>query len=223
MSSNLPRFPRSALIARSCHSSIKPFDRHDWVIHRPSLVSSDKSYTAASPNQPYTSHRCSSSRSYPSRSFADLPAPQMSSTTTPSPMTLTVTPFSVSTSDRQSTTSLPFASESASGGSSRGRLGEELEDRTTCRRASGSRRRSRRALLIYTPILILSSSASALRKPLRRRSYFSLVDEKEATRPHELVARFGVHYSTLPITPHLPVSLPPLIYRRGGDSWARPS
>lgn len=39
-------------------SYVKPFDRHDWLIHRPSPSSpSTSSYTAPSSTQPYTTHR----------------------------------------------------------------------------------------------------------------------------------------------------------------------
>lgn len=38
------------------YGSLKPFDRHDWVVHRP-VLSPDSAYTAASPTQAFTSHR----------------------------------------------------------------------------------------------------------------------------------------------------------------------
>ena len=38
-------------------SSLKPFDRHDWHIHRPLPTSSTAGYTSPSPTQAYTTHR----------------------------------------------------------------------------------------------------------------------------------------------------------------------
>lgn len=35
----------------------RPFDRHDWLVHRPVVASSSSSYTAASSTQAYTTHR----------------------------------------------------------------------------------------------------------------------------------------------------------------------
>jgi cytochrome c heme-lyase len=36
---------------------VKPFDRHDWLIHRPAPSNSSSSYTAPSSTQAYTTHR----------------------------------------------------------------------------------------------------------------------------------------------------------------------
>ena len=38
-------------------SSVRPFDRHDWTIHRPAPPTPDSAYTAASPSQPFSTHR----------------------------------------------------------------------------------------------------------------------------------------------------------------------
>ncbi|KAK4696007.1 cytochrome c heme-lyase, partial [Phenoliferia sp. Uapishka_3] len=38
-------------------SFVRPFDRHDWVVHRPAPASPSSSYTAASSNQAFTTHR----------------------------------------------------------------------------------------------------------------------------------------------------------------------
>lgn len=46
------------LLIRAFHRSIKPFDRHDWIVHRPVSTASDGSYTAASSSQKYSEHRC---------------------------------------------------------------------------------------------------------------------------------------------------------------------
>ncbi|KAM0787503.1 hypothetical protein ACM66B_003575 [Microbotryomycetes sp. NB124-2] len=40
------------------YASVRPFDRHDWIVHRPVVVDrSTTSYTAPSSTQKYTSHR----------------------------------------------------------------------------------------------------------------------------------------------------------------------
>lgn len=52
------RCERRLILSPTLYSCLKPFDRHDWVIHRPAPSSSSAGYTAASPTQAYTTHRC---------------------------------------------------------------------------------------------------------------------------------------------------------------------
>lgn len=54
-------------------SSIRPFDRHDWTIHRPTAAGTGgSSYMSGGATQPYTAHRCAALPSLPSHAPPSL-------------------------------------------------------------------------------------------------------------------------------------------------------
>lgn len=63
LSPSLSRSPASLILTSSSpYSSIRPFDRHDWTIHRPTASGAGgSSYMSGGATQPYTARRCASS------------------------------------------------------------------------------------------------------------------------------------------------------------------